>query len=349
MPYHHFSHSADILYVASIVALHPRYHFNKNSMLCMAIRYNRLSAVKCFIEKGANINLPEPIRSNNILRMTPLMLATKFGYLAIAELLIDKGADVNHQIPSWKLTSLHIAVKENNEKMVKFLLSKGADVNIKNFDGYTPLHKAIIYHSKIDIVRILLRYGADISLMDNEEDSDDSVGLTPFDIAINNRDYKILKLLILHIVKIGYTNSKSVKSRGFLHNKEMIRKYKMLYKLESECHLDISKMASTYIDKNYTVFDIFVCNNVCLLTRYVNRPQIRTLVERLSIYKEAYKEFLDLCIVRAELIDTVLSIMYNMFKESNNLETTWIDIPNEVQHNILEYLTNDELHILTLT
>ena len=61
------------------------------------------------------------------------------------------------------------------------------------------------------------------------------------------------------------------------------------------------------------------------------------------------KEFLDLCIVRAELIDTVLSIMYNMFKESNNLETTWIDIPNEVQHNILEYLTNDELHILTLT
>jgi ankyrin repeat protein len=42
------------------------------------------------------------------------------------------------------------------------LVSNGADVNVKYIDGWTPLHSAVMWNH-IDIVKILINYGANIN------------------------------------------------------------------------------------------------------------------------------------------------------------------------------------------
>jgi ankyrin repeat protein len=56
----------------------------------------------------------------------------------------------------------------DNIELVKLLLEYGADVNSKDDDGYTPLSIACKYKNT-ELVKLLIEHGADIDMVDTDK------------------------------------------------------------------------------------------------------------------------------------------------------------------------------------
>ena len=105
--------------------------------------------------------------------LTPLHLASFYGRLDVARVLLNYGASAN-SVDKFGRTPLHLVVegKYNSEqdrvRFSRLLLEQGADANAQDEDDATPLHLAS-YHGKVEIVRVLLDRGA-ISNAKDEQD-----------------------------------------------------------------------------------------------------------------------------------------------------------------------------------
>jgi len=73
--------------------------------------------------------------------MTALIYAARSRAIAVAQVLLDAGADVN-QTSRYGWSPLLAATQNQNYLMGKFLLEHGADVNLANKGGWTPLYLA---------------------------------------------------------------------------------------------------------------------------------------------------------------------------------------------------------------
>jgi hypothetical protein len=111
--------------------------------------------------------------------------------LAVARLLITKGADVNARDLSHGRTPLFGAVADDRTiAITRLLIEKGADVNAKDRISWTPLHAACESGAQAT-VKFLLESGADKSLSVKT-----AIGKeTPADIARKYGHTEILKLL----------------------------------------------------------------------------------------------------------------------------------------------------------
>jgi len=141
---------------------------------------------------------------------TPLMMASRMGHTALVRNLFNYGANPNIQMDSGD-TALCLAANENQKKTVQALLDPQfphiprPNVNIQCYKGNTALnlvllklHKAEekqlgktyenLYHYK-EIVKILLMYGADGSIKNDE-------GKTALDIALEKGYPKIFQMIL---------------------------------------------------------------------------------------------------------------------------------------------------------
>ena len=75
--------------------------------------------------------------------------------------LISKGADLE-SCDKIGYTPLHAAVSAKKNEIVKELLKNGVNVNCKDNNGNSPLLHAS--HLSVDIIELLLEYGADPTL-----------------------------------------------------------------------------------------------------------------------------------------------------------------------------------------
>lgn len=85
-----------------------------------------------------------------------LMLSALKGDLAGAQLLVQRGANINQ--PGW--SPLHYAATGPEPKLVAWLLERGAAIEAESPNGTTALMMAAQYGSE-DSVRLLLERGAD--------------------------------------------------------------------------------------------------------------------------------------------------------------------------------------------
>jgi ankyrin repeat protein len=97
---------------------------DKISALDTAVKFKRKDVVQLCIEKGLDLNTTQ--RRSGIL---PLLLASCFGDIEMAELLLKHGADLN-ATDSSGITAKDYAKKLGQKKMVDFLDGKGAAFNL---------------------------------------------------------------------------------------------------------------------------------------------------------------------------------------------------------------------------
>lgn len=97
--------------------------------------------------------------------LTPLATAAGRGAEALAELLLDQGADLSRAAPPRCITAAHVAAYHNQGEMLQMLLDRGISVNLQDANGHTPLHVAALLN-RAHLIGPLLAAGADTSLQD---------------------------------------------------------------------------------------------------------------------------------------------------------------------------------------
>ena len=106
--------------------------------------------------------------------LTPLHLASFYGWVEMVRALLDHGANV-HSEDRLDRTPLHLVAKGTGRDIghgdsddigvAKVLLEHGADSNAQDKHQNTPLHLAL-YYGNVEIVRVLLDHGANASAKD---------------------------------------------------------------------------------------------------------------------------------------------------------------------------------------
>ena len=114
-----------------------------------------LEKVRALLEQGADVNAASGDG------MTALHRAARTGNLAMAELLIGAGVNLEAKTRLGEHTPLHVASASGRSGVVAVLVAAGANVNAPTTTGATPLHFAAASGSA-DAVAGLLSGGAEV-------------------------------------------------------------------------------------------------------------------------------------------------------------------------------------------
>ena len=194
-----------------------RYESGQSFLFLAAMRKNYATVANLFLEKGANIDLQDKngysvlmvasyfnqtesakfLVENNADRdlqnndgSTALMMASQNGNLEIVTALVSKGAKLNLRNKAG-FSALFIAILHGHNEIVEFLARQhGTDINF-GLDNADPLLMLAIEPNNIEVIKILLKYQADVTLKNQ-------YGLTALDVALINRNEEIAELLIEH-------------------------------------------------------------------------------------------------------------------------------------------------------
>ncbi len=145
--------------------------------LHFAVLLGSTPAAELLLESGADITLRAGTRGYEIFltegdqspRPTfsgeygwhPLSVAVFNGHLALAELLIERGADVNAPL-SHGTTALHIAVEKGFIRLAELLVERNADLTALNPQMRAPLAEAVV-HELVPMIEMLIDRGAEIT------------------------------------------------------------------------------------------------------------------------------------------------------------------------------------------
>jgi len=126
--------------------------------LLTALEHDQLTAFQMLLESGARL-YPQKAVSNL------LHEAARLDAINIAEWLVDAGYSVNER-NSNNETPLHFAAATGSAAVANFLIQNGAELDVANVSrGQTPLHRAIL-SERVYLVQILVDSGADINVPD---------------------------------------------------------------------------------------------------------------------------------------------------------------------------------------
>jgi uncharacterized protein len=155
------------------------------SELIDATRSADVATVERLIADGSDLN---EVTGDG---MTAVHWAAQAGHVAILELLLDAGAEVDSATRIGSYTPLHLASGQANRAIVEKLLESGADVNATTTNSLaTALHLAAQVVGGAESVKVLLEYGA------NPNAKEGSAGQTPLIFAAAKNRVESVELLL---------------------------------------------------------------------------------------------------------------------------------------------------------
>ena len=176
---------------------------------------NARSAVRDYQRHVTAEGRPKSLDSGGF---TPLLYAARENCSACVDVLLEKGADINLPDPD-DVSPLLVAIMNANWDLAQQLIESGADVNQWDLYGEAPLFTAINLRNRIDggrasidrtnkatglsIVKLLLDRGANPNQQlsfkpSNLTGTTNTRGATPLIRAANNGDLDVVKLLLEH-------------------------------------------------------------------------------------------------------------------------------------------------------
>lgn len=122
----------------------------------------------------------------DLLRWSPLHYAARDGHLAVAQLLVQGGADMNLEDESgW--SQLHVAAFNGHVPVAELLITHRASLNTQTNRGSTPLHCAAS-SGRTSMADLLIQKGARLDSLDN-------MGMTPAEMAEDWGHNEVARLL----------------------------------------------------------------------------------------------------------------------------------------------------------
>jgi len=161
---------------------------NGSTIFIETVRKRFLNAARNFLKKGADPN------ATSVGTQTPLMLSAAQNNVAMMNILIDHGAEIDKKTYCHE-TALFFATKNGQNEAIELLKKRGANFEGRNLSGETPLFVAVKNRS-VNAVKTLLECGADMETQDASND-------TPICYAIFENNEEIAKLFIHQGANLG--------------------------------------------------------------------------------------------------------------------------------------------------
>lgn len=129
-------------------------------------RVDKISALMLAAEQGNTqqmatyVRAKLPIDATDVTGSTALAYASQKGRLDAVRFLLERGAQPDKADQEGQ-TALHVATKNGHPEIVKLLLAHRSNPNARDKRGATPLLLAVRYSGDPEVVRALLRAGAE--------------------------------------------------------------------------------------------------------------------------------------------------------------------------------------------
>ncbi|CAG9765617.1 unnamed protein product [Ceutorhynchus assimilis] len=176
-------------------------------LLLHALRNNHVAVAKLLLKKGAKVNNRNSEKCPND---TPLHLAVMNGDIEIVKMILNKGAKINAK-NLFDVTPLYYAIEKRKMEITELLLKRGADVPDTSLDwlkGYTLLHVAVIMGSE-NVVASLLRISRGATVNAEAENS-----ITPLHVAAGVAKEYFNIYIVKHLLNHG-ASIHSLTSEGY--------------------------------------------------------------------------------------------------------------------------------------
>lgn len=132
-----------------------------------------LASAKAALRTGADVKFRDERG------FSAFLVAAGNGHMELAELLLDKGAELHVSDNAGATPLLRLVAGHNDVAQVAQLITWGAQVDETNRAGWTPLMVACTWDDRwIQVVRLLLERGADVNHVANDD-------WTPLLLAVN--------------------------------------------------------------------------------------------------------------------------------------------------------------------
>uniref|UniRef100_A0A182STW8 ANK_REP_REGION domain-containing protein n=1 Tax=Anopheles maculatus TaxID=74869 RepID=A0A182STW8_9DIPT len=157
---------------------------NHDTALTLACAGGHEDMVELLITRGANIEHKDKKG------FTPLILAATAGHEKVVDTLLRNGAEIEAQSERTKDTPLSLACSGGRYEVVELLLSMNANREHRNVSDYTPLSLAAS-GGYVNIIKLLLQHGAEINSRTGSK-----LGISPLMLAAMNGHVAAVKLLL---------------------------------------------------------------------------------------------------------------------------------------------------------
>lgn len=168
-------------------------------ILTLATRRKDTDSVILLLNAGANVN---NVNSNGTTALTWVQ------DVKTAKILLERGANMEAEVPEDGMASLHMLASEGNVDVLNLMLQlPGAAYAIERFDDLERSPLACAVESKeYDCAVSLLKAGADVNAVDRG-----NLGRPPIYWAVNAGDQRMVSLLMSHgadpTIKLGLNES----------------------------------------------------------------------------------------------------------------------------------------------